>query len=191
MDYNDYELIYMMNEDEDAFLFLLKKYEPLFKRVSRFYIKNICNKGYDIDDIMQQCRITLYNALERYDSNKDVLFYTYLLVCIKRSIWSMCRTSLKQPDCCYYMEMENYDNISQFVSDVNVSYDYDDYEFENEVINFKNSLTDIESFVFELRYNGFGYKDIACLLDINTKKVDNSLLRIRKKMEKYFLFSKV
>ena len=35
----------------------------------------------------------------------------------------------------------------------------------------------------------FSYKDIASLLEIDAKRVDNILLSIRKKMEKQFLFS--
>ncbi len=189
MEYNDYELIYMVNEDEDALLCLLNKYEPLFRKIAACYVRFSINKGFSYDDIVQQCRVTLYEVIDKYDCDKDVLFYTYLLVCLNRAIWNMLRNKVRQPECCYYMDIEDYDNLEQFRSFTDISFDYDDYEFEVSVINFKNSLKDLDSWIFELRYNEFGYRDIASLLDINIKKVDNSLLRTKKKMEKYFLFS--
>ena len=87
------------------------------------------------------------------------------------------------------MDYEQYDNLGYFVSPYDIQNDYIDYEAQKTVINFKNSLKSLDSAIFELRYNGFSYKDIASLLDIEEKKVDNVLFRIRKKMEKYFLFS--
>ena len=87
------------------------------------------------------------------------------------------------------MDIDNYDDMLELASDVNVFEDYVDYDFLKKIISFKNSLDFLDAQVFELRYNGFSYKDIAILLEISKKKVDNILVKIRKKMEKYFLFS--
>ena len=122
MKYNDYELIYMINEDEDAFSFLLDKYEPLFKKIAYSSVKRCASKGIDVDDLIQQCRITLCYVVDKYDYNRDVLFYTYLLVCLNRAIFNLSRKSVKQPECCYYMDFDNYENICEFVSDVNISF---------------------------------------------------------------------
>ena len=189
MEYNDYELIYMVNEDEEAFSVLMDKYTPLFKKVSSSAIRYCFNKGLDFDDLMQQCRVTFCYVLDRYDYRQDVLFYTYLLICLRRSLFKYIRGYVNKPDCYNYMDLEEFDNVLTFSSDTDVSSYYDDYLYEVDIINFKNTLDSIESSVFELRYNGFSYKDIAVLLDINFKKVDNCLLKIRKKLEKYFLFS--
>ena len=87
------------------------------------------------------------------------------------------------------MDLENYDNLSEFVSDFDMFNNLVDSEYEKEIINFKNSLNSLDAQIFELRYNGFSYGDIAILLEIDTKKVDNQLLRIRKKLEKVLLFA--
>ncbi len=189
MEYNDYELIYMVKEDEEAFSVLLNKYEPVFRKLSYSFVKMYKHKGVDVEDLMQQCRITFCVVLDKFDYNRDILFYTYLLLCLKRMILSKIRKAINTPDCYNYMEVENYDNLDIFESKFNISDSYDEYEFSNSIIEFKNSLSFIESQIFELRYNGFSYKDIASLLEINVKKVDNTLLRIRKKMEKSLLFS--
>lgn len=189
MEYNDYELIYMIKEDEEAFRVLLNKYEPIFRKLSYSFVKVYKHKGLDVEDLMQQCRITFCIVLDKFDYNKDILFYSYLLLCLKRMIISKTKRVINIPDCYNYMEVENYDNLDIFESNIDISSFYDEYEFSTNIINFKHSLSFLEAQIFELRYNGFSYKDIASLLEINVKKVDNTLLRIRKKMEKSLLFS--
>ena len=87
------------------------------------------------------------------------------------------------------MDIENYDNLDGFISSFDMYNNFIDAEYEREIINFKNSLSFLDAQIFELRYNGFSYRNIASLLEIDAKKVDNQLLKIRKKLEKYFLFS--
>ncbi len=189
MQYNDYELIYMIKEDEEALSYMVKKYEPLFRKLSYSFAKKYQNKGIDYEDLVQQCRITLCQVIDKYDYNRDIVFYSYLLICLRRSLHNYTRGLDNKPDCYNYMDVLNYENLSEFTLDIDVLNDYIDYEFERDIINFKNSLDSLDACVFELRYNNFSYKDIASLLEINVKKVDNTLLKIRKKMEKYFLFS--
>ena len=45
-------------------------------------------------------------------------------------------------------------------------------------------LTDFEIQVFELKINGFDYKEIAEILDKDIKAVDNALQRIKLKIKK-------
>lgn len=187
MEYNDFELFYMVNESEDALSLMIKKYEPLYKKLSYFFIRKFPNYGLDVEDLIQQCRITTCFVIDSYKVDNGVLFYSFLLVCLKRSLNNYIRRSFGK-ETYYYMDIENYENIEQFRYD-DRSYAYiDDKEFIYKMIEFKNSLNNINSCIFELRFNGFSYKDIACLLDIKVKKVDNALLTIRKKLEKYFLF---
>ena len=87
------------------------------------------------------------------------------------------------------MDYEKYDNLDYFASSYDAYENYIDYEDQYSIIEFKNSLKFLDAQIFELRYNGFSYKDIASLLEIEEKKVDNILFKIRKKLEKYFLFS--
>ena len=51
--------------------------------------------------------------------------------------------------------------------------------------NAKSILTDMEYQVFELKLNGFNYKEISEILEIDNKKIDNTLQRIRNKMRKF------
>ena len=189
MEYNDYELVYMVKEDEEALNYMIKKYEPLFRSFAYSFVKKHKYKGLDPEDIVQHLRITLCYAIDRYDSQRDVLFYSFLLTCLKRSVANFTRKQLNKPDCYNYMDLDNYDNLEEFKSSFDMYDYYIDSEYEKEIINFKNSLSTLDAQIFELRYNGFSYGDIASLLEINEKKVDNQLLKIRKKLEKYLLFS--
>ena len=63
----------------------------------------------------------------------------------------------------------------------------EDIEMDKHIIYFKNSLSDLESAIFELRLNNFKYAEIAKLLDIKVKKVDNEMMKIKIKLKKYLL----
>ena len=57
-------------------------------------------------------------------------------------------------------------------------------EQEHELINrVKELLTDFEAQVFELKINGFNYKEIGEILDRDSKSIDNALQRIRNKIK--------
>ena len=52
------------------------------------------------------------------------------------------------------------------------------------LIEFKNTLTDREAQVFELRMNGFSYNEISILLDIKSKNIYSYIKQIRRKVKK-------
>lgn len=189
MNYNDYELVYMVRENEEALEILLKKYEPLFKKIASSFVYKNKNKGLDKEEMIQHCRIILCKTVDMYNPDNDVIFYTYLMICLKRGMINYVNRNIIKHDYLNYMDIDSYDNLDSFISSSNVYEDYLDYEVQTNIINFKNSLSFCDANIFELRCNGFSYKDIASLLEISVKKVDNTLLKIRKKLEKYVLFS--
>ena len=188
MEYNDYSLVYMVKEDEEVLEYMLKKYEPLFRKLAYSFILRYKNKGLDVQDIIQQCRIIFCYVVDRYNPDNEVLFFTFLLFCLKREIQKYINRNYKHDEL-NYMDIEEYENLDSFISPYDTYEDYTNYEMQNQIIIFKNDLSYSDARVFELRYNGFSYKDIASLLDIDVKKVDNILIKIRKKLEKHFLFS--
>ena len=84
-------------------------------------------------------------------------------------------------------KIDFYNLVSEDVNSLNnpITYLESDLLF-NKIINFKNSLPMIQSLVFELRYNGFKYKEIASLLDISISVVDNCIHICRNKFLKEF-----
>ncbi len=187
MNYSDYELVYMIKENEEAFSYMVKKYEPLFRKMAYYFCTKFPNRGLEVDDLIQQCRIVLCSCLERFDSDNDIRFYSYLLLCIKRNLYNHIDSALRKPSISHYMDCEFYDTIISFKSDDDLEKSYIDLEYNDMIKQFCYGLSIEESSIFELKYNGFTYKEISILLDISIKKVDNCLLKIRKNLEKYLM----
>ena len=186
---NDYELVYMIGEqDDDALKLLFDKYDDVLKLWSNYYHKIYKKFNIPVDELIQEGKIGLYYAIKNFNEEKDVKFYTFALLCIKRSMmaciakWTRCKNLMYTNTFLYdetFVSINNYE--------VNPEIIFESYEYEKMIINFKNSLDFLDANIFELRYNSFSYKDIATLLGINKKKVDNSLIKIREKLKKYML----
>ena len=89
-DFNDYELIsYVYESDEESRNLLLKKYEPLITSIaSRMY--NTCPYvGLEKSDLIQEGMIALNHAMEYFNEQKDITFYTYAKTCIERRLISV------------------------------------------------------------------------------------------------------
>ena len=90
--YNDYELIYMVREkDESSNEILYEKYNPIIRNITYEYYRKYSVYGYDYDDFLQEGYIAFQNALCKYDENKDCLFYTFVVFCLRRSLGTFCR----------------------------------------------------------------------------------------------------
>ena len=85
--YNDYELIYMVKENDDfCYGELYKKYMPIIKSLAYEYYNKYSNYGYDFDDFVQESFLAFHNAIKFFDEKKDILFYTFAILCIRRSL---------------------------------------------------------------------------------------------------------
>ncbi len=175
---NDYEMVYLVKEnDEEALNVLFKKYEGvMFKLASKYFFK-FKYIGISFDDLIQEARVGLLNALNNFKDDQS-LFFSFASLCIERQIISYCRS---------YNTLKNYPlNFSvdegirikdKFIYNI----DIDGILMENEkFFESKNLLNFEQSLVFELRYNGFSYKEIAKLLDIPITTVDGRITMIRK-----------
>lgn len=188
--YNDYELIYMIKESsEEALKIIIDKYDPIIKSMAFSYVKKYSIFNFDEEDLIQEGRIALCNAINKYDENKNVLFYSFLLLCVKGAMNNIVRKAFRKQDLLIedYIECENYDMNIADKDCYNPSNICEDFEMEKYIIYFKNTLNDLESAIFELRLNNFKYSEIASLLDIKIKKVDNEMIKIKMKLKKYLL----
>lgn len=187
---NDYELIYLIKEDdEQALNTMFKKYEPLIKRIANHYLKTFKDFNIDFEDLVQEGRIGLYRAIKSFKAEKDILFYTFAFICIKSQILSVYRKSLRdkaksltlatlQDDLSFFEQTGFIDSPDMLIEENSLT---------EKIIDFKNNLDTEDSCIFELRYNSFNYKEISQLLDINIKTVDNKLVKIKKKLRKFLL----
>jgi RNA polymerase sporulation-specific sigma factor len=187
--YNDYELMYLISENnEDAYQTIFEKYQPLVFKEAIKYIFLSKKLGISEEDLIEEGKVGLYKAIEGY--NNEVEFFTFASICIKRSIFKLLKKSstYKQKilneaidinqdndDSIYYQEEKDKDIVQNLINE----------EFESKITKFKHKLNEQDSTIFELKYNGFTYKEISEILNLDKKYIDNRLLSIRNKLKKY------
>lgn len=193
MDYkqiNDYEVMYMVREnDEEARGILLKKYLPVVSKIASKYSDFIKRRGIDFEDLLQEGTIAVNTAINTYDDSNGVLFYTYVRVCVERHLATYCKRLDNKKN--YVLNSSISDEDCYSIIDYRTSIDniFNDKLFEEEFICYKNSFDFKYSIVFELRYNGFTYKEIGKLLDISVSTVDGRLYKIRKFLQGKYNFN--
>ena len=193
-DYNDFELLYLINENnEDAEKILYEKYKPIVKiKVSKY--KNIAkNLGLDSNDLFQEGMIGLVEAIKVYKDNKLSTFSSFANVCIERQILSVL-TSANRKKHSWLNQAFSLDEIidekGRTLSDViegsvDPSVQLDKEEEQHDLYEFiEKDFSEFEKSVFELKMLGLEYQEIAALLDKSYKSVDAALQRIRGKIRK-------
>ena len=190
---NDYEQLYLICEnDEYAKEKIFNKYKPIIIAIAKKYL-TYSNNRFDLDDLIQEGYIGLNRAISSFDDKENVLFYTFSIVCIERQIKSYYRQFKTLKNYHFYnsysldMEIENM-TLSDIVEDKSIlnspALFLDNSCLEEELINFKHSLDFRTSLVFELRYNGFKYREIADLLDISIGIVDSSIHNCKERLKR-------
>lgn len=190
-DYNDNELIsYIAEGNEDANNLLIEKYKPLITKMATKVLPYCRSNGLELSDLVQEGMIGLNHAIERYHEQKDILFYTYAKVCIKRKMLSVAAGSNRAKNK-ILNESVSYDDeetkLITVLKDNNPSPEevIIDLEYQKDLIEkIKLELTDFENQVFELLISGFLHQEIADLLDKDKKSIDNAMQRIKVKIKK-------
>lgn len=178
--YNDYELIYMVRENEMASDILFKKYEPILRNISEQYYQSYKYYGYDYDDFLQEAYVLFNKALVNYDEEKNNLFYSFVVLCVRRGMLTFCKrisNSNKNIASFYYIDV-NENEIPDSKNDIdNLLIEYD---FEFFLKKELYSMPIDYSSVFELKMNGFNYREIAILLDVSDGTIEYRSKKIRK-----------
>ena len=185
--FDDNYLISLANKnDERAVEELLNRYKNVVAAVARSYFLI----GGAHDDLLQEGMIGLYRAINTFNPEKAE-FKTYVYTCVKSSILSCIKkhnTKKNQP-------LNAYVSLSGYVdADTDKSVLIEDLRFvpeeiyinsesESELVKLiKNSLSNHEYEIFKLYIQGYSYSDISERVNKNTKSVDNSVQRIKKKI---------
>lgn len=195
MDYrelNDNELVYLCAENnEEAMNLIVNKYKNCILMILKEYLKEYNIIGVEVADLYQEGLIGLMHAIHSYNPTRDVLFYTYANACIRTSLMSAIRQTFRQKNrilnYSYSLDKifeDSGDNFYEILKDE--SYEPNKLllssEEENELINkLKDKLSKSELAIFELRLKGLSNGEIASLIDKDTKYIENSLFRIKRK----------
>ena len=193
MDYkelNDNELIYLCQENnETASEIIIEKYKPLINNIINDYMKkyNVIEKS----DLYQECLIGLIHAMNSFDENKNVTFYTYANACIKSNLVSALRQSFRHKN----KPLNNSYSLDNLIDESNNNF-YDILRDDNSdpsdlllqreenielLSKLKEKLSKNEYKIFEYKIKGLSNDEIAALLDKDKKYIENSVFRINKK----------
>jgi len=179
--YNDNELIYMVQEnDEDSTNLLLKKYSPIIYKLSHEYHNKYAECGYEYDDFYQEALSSFYRSLYTYNSSREVLFYTYMIACIKNGLSNFGRriSSNKHKN----IDAIDIGKLDYCIEDVRENPSIRDVykELENIIRDVIFGLSLEAGAILELKINGFTYKEISILLDIPMSSVEFRSRRARR-----------
>lgn len=188
---NDYELIYMVRENDDGSKDLLyEKYLPIIKNIANEYYQKFNSYGYDYEDFVQEAMIAFQKSIISYDEKKNILFYTFTIICIRRNLLTFCRnitSKRKNTSNNNFLPIEDYCVVD---SKANINSLISDLELEELIHQLIISLPFENSCIFELKVNGFTYREIGLLIDLPSSTVEFknrlSKRRLKKLLEKYY-----
>ena len=192
-DENDYELLYLVEEEnEEAKEIFFEKYKPMVEMMAKKYYSQVNSSGYELNDFIQEGMMGLSQAINDYKNEKNIKFVTFANVCVKRQILSFIRDINRQKhqilNNSLSIEQENNSgrNLLSILNDGSTINPEESFILDEEQTLLKDKikvhLTDREKEVFDLRFDGFTYQEIALLLNISVKSVDGAMTRIKQKI---------
>lgn len=180
--YTDEKLIELIKSgNEDAFYQLTLRYLSLIRSKASMYKV----EAVDFDDLVQEGFLALLQGAKNYKSNVGTSFKTYVSTCISNRFITILKLSNRKKDIPKDL-IVSLDNSE--MSESNLSYDpvqtfIDDEDYKNYIEHVKAVLSPLEYKVLNCYLAGNSYEEIADILNLPSKAVDNALQRTRKKLK--------
>lgn len=184
--YNDYELVYMVRENDDFSRdILFEKYQPIIHKIAGECFVRYSSYGFDYDDFVQEANIAFQKAILYFNEEKDIKFYTFVVICIRRRMMSYCRKISNDKKNISNYEVLDIDHCIVPDPKINISSLMESLELENVIKDIMWNLPIEKSSIFELKINGFTYQEISTLLDIPISSVEFKNRTAKKKLQYY------
>ena len=195
-DINDYEVLYMIKEnDDDAVELLYNKYKPVIdKKVYKW--KAVLKKlGISPLDIRQELYLAFTKAVNKYSEQNDTLFYTYVNILLDGHIKNIIKKASKVENTTSYIV---YNDKDEEISLVDLIKD-DTYQPSNNIDvtdllshckDFSTTLSFEQAIVFEMHLAGYKNNEIAQVVDKKNATVTVEISRILKKFKNYLVKNK-
>ncbi|MGN0492789.1 MAG: sigma-70 family RNA polymerase sigma factor [Acutalibacteraceae bacterium] len=175
---SDEEIVSLINGgDFELLQVIIERYLPQI----HFYADKYCAQS-EREDAVQEATYALYSAVKNYDMQKSS-FSTFAALCIKRSVITSAKrlkSRKKIPD--ELLSPIDEVEITDSNSPEKIFFDRESYKTLTDSIRLE--LSGLEYSVLQLFLSGKRYIEIANVLGISEKSVNNALLRIRKKLKK-------
>lgn len=167
--------------------------EHIFKRFDKI-VTACCSPlflvGADKDDLKQEGRVGLYQALRDYEDGHGTKFATFAHTCISRQLLKAIEANNRkkhQPlnDSVSIESKEEDGTLDSLFFEQNSSNPEDMYlqteSYRKIISDVYAKLSGMEKEVFDLALRGYDYKQIAGKLGKDSKAITNALQRIRSK----------
>ena len=187
MSLNEYELIYLIREqNEEALKLLLQKYTPFIgKLASRYRVK-----GIDYEDFLQEGLVAFNKAIYSYNEYAPISFYTYCMTCSKNAMITYYKKAYKVTSIedAYNTQLnDGYEVNETGVYNYRQSFDktlHQKLMIEHYLSSDNQTLSNLEKLCLKHLINGHNYSEIAVLLTLPSKKVENAIMRCKTKLRK-------
>ena len=194
-DLNDYELLYMIYQNDDlSFNELSKKYESyIIYLVDNVYRTDPC--GISKEDCIQECRLRFYEAVNSYRDDRNCSFLTYITVCVKRKMMGFQRYKHQ-----YVQRAIGNLSLDMMIGEDEQSYLIDNIKCPDKMLEpeyrtryndsvkkvneFLASLSDKDKKVWEMMNTDLTYQQAADRIGITKKMYDNRCQSIKRRVIK-------
>lgn len=147
--------------------------------------------GAEREDLIQEGRIGLYDAVLSYDRSKNDTFAPFARMCIERAqIKAVARYSRKKnsplnSSVSIDDDEETKSAVNAIYADTKVSDPeeifFDLLEVREKINRLRDDLSPLEMNVLQYMMEGYDYRQIAKILGRSDKSIDNTMQRVRKK----------
>lgn len=180
------------NGDVIAEEILIKLYEPTIQAIIRkkkFFLTN----G-DLDDLVQEGRLAIFNAIYKFEFGYNVLFKTYVSKAIERALINAIKKDINNfPRQWQNIEVNNQGElilnqneysklISQFKTDSPETKLIKNESDKFVLTETLKKLSSLEQEILILKLKGYSYIEISEMLEKTPKCIDNALNRIKTKL---------
>lgn len=168
---------------------LINRYKTTVKAIShQFYLI-----GAENEDLIQEGMVALFLAINTYDAQKKASFKTFAYLCIRRQIIDAVKKSNKKGNLPLNESRPLSDYMSsslEHMGDEPLEQLICEENFNNLIFQINTFLSPVEKQVFSLYLQGMTYNEIAEVICVSAKKVDNILQKCRKYLKDNYLAKK-
>ena len=189
MDYEDSELTYLLNDNNEvAQDILYEKYQFIIKSLLNKYRRVFLALNIDYEEAKQEANLAFSYAIFNYDDTKDTSLNTFITLCVERKIRAIIKSkeTMKSKVQSEIVSLNSDNYLENFIKD-------ETYEPSKKIENIdmlkyinnevKTLLSKKELEVYNLILQGMEYNEIAYILKKSPKQIDNTIQRIRIKLK--------
>ena len=196
LDFNDYELLYMIRQNDEMALFiLLKKYEGYLRALLRDKW-NDALPGFEKEDLMQIARLKVIESAEYFNEEKGCTFCTYMTMCVMRRLGTLKKTAMREknafPVIVSLDGMIREDSAICYMESIQSNQQRFDPSFYLEYSNlikktkeFVDALSEAEKKIWSCITSDLSYAEASAMLKMKEKTYDNAVYKLRKKFNSH------